>query len=235
MEFTIIENGEEGALQWYREHYENKGYIKKGNYYETSSHRPYKVFHSKQEAINEIVQRKYESLLRCCYENQLDINSSKLYDAILVFPSGHLVSVPRCKLLKQSKCPSGYYWVKTSGKNAEQSHRVIAKCFIPNPNSYPIINHIDGNKTNNNIRNLEWCTRSYNVKHAYANGLEKRLSGELHHEHKLSLNDVIYIRSHYKYRDKEYGATALGRRFNVDRTTIADVANYKSWRNLNND
>lgn len=46
-------------------------------------------------------------------------------------------------------------------------HRLIALAFIPNPHNYPCINHIDGNKLNNSIDNLEWCTYAHNNQHAY--------------------------------------------------------------------
>ena len=52
-------------------------------------------------------------------------------------------------------------------------HRLLAIKYIPNPNNYPVINHIDGNKLNNSIDNLEWCTQSDNVKHAFNTGLKK--------------------------------------------------------------
>lgn len=71
---------------------------------------------------------------------------------------------------------TGYLSV-TLNKNGTQKtkpvHRLVAEAFIPNPNNYKIINHIDGNKANNNVTNLEWCTHSHNNKHAYNLGLKK--------------------------------------------------------------
>ena len=78
---------------------------------------------------------------------------------------------------------NGYMYIRLSKKGIVKTiriHRIVAKTFLDNSNNYPIINHIDGNKLNNCVSNLEWCTQKENVKHAikvlkinYANGIDK--------------------------------------------------------------
>ena len=71
-------------------------------------------------------------------------------------------------------------WVQNTGyltvalKNKKYSvHRLVANAFIPNINNYPIINHKDGNKLNNKVENLEWCTYKHNNSEAIRLGLNK--------------------------------------------------------------
>lgn len=55
-----------------------------------------------------------------------------------------------------------HFWVNKTYKH-EYVHRIVAITYIPNPNNYLEVNHIDGNRSNNNVSNLEWCDRKYNV------------------------------------------------------------------------
>lgn len=66
---------------------------------------------------------------------------------------------------------------KENKKSSRRVHRLVAQAFIENPNKYEEINHIDGNKLNNNVTNLEWCNRKQNVRHAINNGLRKKHYG----------------------------------------------------------
>ena len=78
------------------------------------------------------------------------------------------------KILTPGKTVSGYPFVflSVNGKSKNNMiHRLVATAFIPNPHNLPEVNHIDGNKENNNVSNLEWCTRKENLKHAVDNGL----------------------------------------------------------------
>lgn len=67
---------------------------------------------------------------------------------------------------------------KDSVQKMHKVHRLVANDFIDNPDSKPQVNHIDGNKRNNAVSNLEWVTPSENAKHAFEIGLKKSQSGK---------------------------------------------------------
>ena len=63
--------------------------------------------------------------------------------------------------------------INNNKSKKELVHRLVALCYLPNPNKYKLVNHKDGNKINNNVDNLEWCNNSQNVLHALDTGLNK--------------------------------------------------------------
>ena len=103
--------------------------------------------------------------------------------------------------------------------------------FIPNPDNLPCVNHIDGNKLNNDLSNLEWCTHAYNNKHAYKTGLKKYAftGGENSANRKLTELEVKFIRENYKKYDPVYGGRALAKRFNVTESCVSAIILGKSW------
>jgi hypothetical protein len=81
------------------------------------------------------------------------------------------------KWLKPLKMKTGYLCYNING-NGKTIHRLIAENFISNPNDLPCVNHIDGDKENNSIENLEWCTYSHNIQHAYDSKIRPKLYGK---------------------------------------------------------
>lgn len=123
-----------------------------------------------------------------------------------------------------------YYVVNVTHKSKSRTitvHRELAKCFIPNPDNKPCVNHIDGNKLNNSIENLEWVTYKENTIHGIQNGLIK-VSGDNCHWAKLSQVEVIEI-----YKSKE-SAKLLSEKYSVNTKTIYSIRKKRNWRQVIN-
>lgn len=78
------------------------------------------------------------------------------------------------KRIKKQQDRSGYKFVSVTSEGRETKmavHRLVATAYIPNPENHPMVNHKDGNPSNNNVSNLEWCTASQNAQHAHDTGL----------------------------------------------------------------
>lgn len=134
----------------------------------------------------------------------------------------------------------GYYFIrvcwggKTNGKSnhtyQRRVHRLVAECFIDNPKDYREVNHIDGNKHNNCIDNLEWCTRSYNVKHAFDHNLKTPSYGENNGRAKLTKEQVLEIRKLYQNGDKTI--YRIAKDYGMSWSMIKLIVNNKNWINI---
>jgi hypothetical protein len=135
------------------------------------------------------------------------------------------------KLLTHLSNGNGYFKVNLYGETVKKSilvHRLVAQAFLPNLDNKPCVNHKDGNKANNSVENLEWCTISENHKHAYDTGL--KLKGQNHPNSKLKTEDILNIRSLYK--NEKVTHQELSKRFNVARSLIAAILNNKIWTHI---
>ena len=94
--------------------------------------------------------------------------------------------------LKPSITSTGYPHVSLCRQGERKSkniHRLVAEAFIPNPNNYPIVNHKDENRANNNIDNLEWCSYSYNASYGEA-PIKNSISMKKHFARDVNPNKV---------------------------------------------
>lgn len=101
----------------------------------------------------------------------------------LISTMGRVFSKRSNKILRQSTNDKGYYVINTrlNGRGGSaislRVHRLVALTFLPNHKDLKCVNHLDGNKKNNAIENLEWCDYSRNLKHAWDTGLRCREKG----------------------------------------------------------
>lgn len=93
----------------------------------------------------------------------------------VVYENGDIVNVRTNRLLKPLSKGNNYKRVSIYGVGKFYIHRILANAFIPNPDNLPIVNHIDGDRTNNSLENLEWCTYSENTKNAIKRGTHNML------------------------------------------------------------
>lgn len=128
------------------------------------------------------------------------------------------------KILKTQINKHGYEMVdlsKNGVRKTFQVHRLVAETFIPNPDGFNTVDHIDSNKTNNHLNNLQWMSNSDNVKKAWNDGLCFNIGK---HNNRPARKKVINLTTKEVYDS----ITEAGAKNNIDRRRISDCCRYKS-------
>ena len=145
---------------------------------------------------------------------------------------GRIWSKKRDKFLTLSVNSSNYKKVVLDGKNL-YVHRLVAQAFCLNPNKLEEVNHIDGNKWNNNYINLEWVNKSENAKHAFELGL-RTVSGYTRYKvsksaHRFTSDEIEEIRQlYYDGMSKQ----EIAEKFNCYLSTVCNIINGKTYREI---
>lgn len=133
------------------------------------------------------------------------------------------------RILKPNKSKDDYLYVILYKDKLEKNyrvHRLVAINFLDNPYNKVEVNHINGIKDDNRLENLEWNTRSENIKHAYDNGLKEQYKGSKHGNSKLTEKQVLEIRK------SNLTQTELGVIFGIDQSQISRIKNRKKWTHV---
>lgn len=148
----------------------------------------------------------------------------------LISDSGDVYSIKYDKLLKPRINISGYMEIEISiNKKSYYKgiHRLVAETFIPNPENKSEVNHIDANKQNNTIANLEWCTHAENMKHAAVNNLIRNVGkGENNPSNKYSESVIHEI---CKMLENGCGNKYIAETLNVNKNLVKHIKDGDTW------
>lgn len=141
------------------------------------------------------------------------------------------------KYLSPAPTTKGYYRIvlqTTEGRKTFQLHRLVLATFSPIDNMEDFeVNHKDGDKSNNNLDNLEWCQGSYNVRHSLETGLKIPARGTQVGGNKLSEEQVLEICQ--LLIENNLSLSEIGEKYGVSKHCIFDIKRKKSWAWLTKD
>ena len=136
------------------------------------------------------------------------------------------------KILRTQIDKNGYERVRlihNGHKYSKSVHRLVAKTFIENPYNFKEVNHKDGIKLHNFVENLEWTTRSDNMKHAYKTGLHIIKVGEDHHNSKYTEAQIIKA---CELIEKGYSNKYVSKNTGINYTIISKIRNGEAWKHI---
>lgn len=109
-------------------------------------------------------------------------------------------------------------------------HRLVALTFIPNPENKFCVNHKDGNKLNNRVENLEWCSVSENFKHAHKMGLMNPVKGSRHAHAKVNEDDIKEIRE--MAASGRITLTGIAEIYGLEASVVSRIVNRRTWKHV---
>ena len=115
------------------------------------------------------------------------------------------------------------------GRKMLYVHRLVATAFLSNPENYPECNHINAIKQDNRVENLEWCTREWNMRHAWDNGLMRAHRGASAWNSKITEEQVLQIR---ELRSQGLTLMKLKDMFNIGLTAVYNIVKRKTWSHI---
>lgn len=154
------------------------------------------------------------------FEGLYSISNKGRLKSYKVYPEG--------KVMKLTNKTGDYLRVVLQGRGKERKsisvHRLVAAHFIPNPSDFPVVNHLDGNRQNNDVSNLEWCTPSQNMRHAVERN-PKMTSEMIRYNQHIRPKPVLQVDKKGNVISRFNSATEASKVTGVCQRNILQVAN----------
>lgn len=127
---------------------------------------------------------------------------------------------------------NGYIRFDLIGDNGKRKgmyvHQIVALTYLPNPNNKPYVNHLDHNKANNSVENLQWCTHLENIRHDWSMGRRRALTSE---QAAKTNNWARVERIRQLYATGRYTQVEIGKLMGIPQPTVSVIVRNKQWRN----
>ena len=143
--------------------------------------------------------------------------------------NGTVINIKTGRVLKPCINHGGYYSIIICEEKQHRKyiHRLVAETYIPNPFNLPEVNHKDGDKSNNNDWNLEWCTAKENTTHAINTGLKSSV-GINNKMAKLTEKQVLEIRSLKGIITQKQ----IANKFHVSQSMVSMIQTNTQWKHI---